>query len=105
MVIQCAGPWNERSAVVSVASPPAATGSRRMRSVPSADSTSIGPLRSGRWVRAWDVEGGKERATLPGHTGPVWVVVFTGDGKTLAEGSWLGEVMLWNEGAVTKADK
>jgi WD40 repeat protein len=36
------------------------------------------------------------RATLKGHTSPVWPVAFSPDGKTLASGSWAGTIKLWD---------
>jgi WD40 repeat protein len=40
----------------------------------------------------------RERATLRGHSGPVYAVVFTPDGQTLISvgGTPVGQVKLWN---------
>jgi WD40 repeat protein len=31
-------------------------------------------------IRLWDVESGKEKSVLEGHTGYVWTVAFSPDG-------------------------
>jgi WD40 repeat protein len=52
------------------------------------------------------VAGGKEKSTLRGHTGPVWSVAFSPDGKTLASGSQDGAIKLWDvPGARKSADE
>jgi WD40 repeat protein len=42
----------------------------------------------------------EERAVFKGHTGPVWSVTFSPDGKTLASGSADGTAVLWDVSAV-----
>jgi WD40 repeat protein len=37
---------------------------------------------------------GQEALTLKGHTGPVWCVAFTGDGKSLISGHDNGTVVV-----------
>src|SRR5262249_6398173 len=53
-------------------------------------------------ARLWDLESGKELATLPGHRGPVRTVAFSPDGKMLAAAvdpekeDKLPEIRLWD---------
>jgi WD40 repeat protein len=46
-------------------------------------------------VRLWDAPSGRVRATLEGHTGVVWSVAVSGDGRLVATGTWDGPVRLW----------
>jgi RNA polymerase sigma factor (sigma-70 family) len=48
-------------------------------------------------VKLWDVQAGKEKQTLKGHTGTVMCVVFSPDGKTLASGGLEDKaIKLWD---------
>jgi WD40 repeat protein len=47
-------------------------------------------------IKLWDVHSGQERASLKGHTGPIYSVVFSPDGKTLATGSRDKTIKLWD---------
>jgi WD40 repeat protein len=47
----------------------------------------------------WEVDGGRPRATLEGHTGGVWAVPLSADGQTVASGSLDGTVKLWDAGS------
>src|SRR5262249_8813051 len=50
----------------------------------SPDGKTLATGGSLRHVRLWDVASGAERATLRGHTLPVWSLAFSPDGKALA---------------------
>src|SRR4051812_29253289 len=50
---------------------------------------------AGDTIRLWDVQTGKEQATLQGHTGHLYSVAYNRDGKTLAGGSSDGTIQLW----------
>jgi WD40 repeat protein len=47
-------------------------------------------------VRVWDITNGKLILTLQGHTGRVWTVLWSKDGKTLASGSDDRTVRTWS---------
>ena len=49
-------------------------------------------------VRLWDVDAGKERAILRGHTEGVTCVAFAPDGKALASNAFDGTIRVWDSG-------
>ena len=58
-----------------------------------------GYLSSGTWsgeIRVWDAHTGEHLKTLKGHTGGVSSLVFSPDGKTLANGRTDGTILLWD---------
>jgi len=48
------------------------------------------------WELDWDANNYKEQHVLKGHTGYVWKVTFSPDGRYLASGSWDSTVKIWN---------
>src|SRR5262249_36756559 len=47
-------------------------------------------------VKLWDVDGRKELASFDGHSGVVFSVAFSPDGKTLASGCHDEAIKLWD---------
>ena len=49
-------------------------------------------------IDVWDFVSGKQLRRLRGHTGPVFTLALTRNGKTLASASEDGTVRLWDVG-------
>jgi WD40 repeat protein len=47
-------------------------------------------------IKLWEISTRQAKATLKGHTSPVWSVAFNPDGKMLASGSWDKTIKLFD---------
>jgi WD40 repeat protein len=62
----------------------------------SPDGKSLATASEDKFVRLWDVAGGKELRRFAGHQSAVLAVAFSRDGKNLATGGADASVRLWN---------
>jgi WD40 repeat protein len=53
----------------------------------SPDGATLASGGDGGVVKLWDLDAGKEKATLQGHTGHITSIAFSADGKTLVTSS------------------
>jgi WD40 repeat protein len=62
----------------------------------SPDANTLATASGDKFVRLWEVAGGKELRRFTGHKGSVLAVAVSRDGKNLATGSADNSVRLWN---------
>src|SRR5262249_7048421 len=62
----------------------------------SPDGKTLATASEDKFVRLWDVAGGKELRRFAGHQSAVLAVAFSRDGKNLASGGADASVRLWN---------
>jgi WD40 repeat protein/mono/diheme cytochrome c family protein len=60
------------------------------------DGKSLVACGSDKTLRVIDPANGSKKQTLEGHTDWIYSFAISSDGKTLASGSWDGEIRLWN---------
>jgi WD40 repeat protein len=68
----------------------------RLLAAGQGDLDLLGSNRAPGSLVLWDLETGKQRAVLAGHTGPVNAVAFSADSSQLASASWDQTVKLWD---------
>jgi len=61
------------------------------------------PCSTHKSVRVWDAATGAERHVLQGHSGPVYAIAFSPDGRLIVSGSDDGTVRVWD--AATGAER
>jgi WD40 repeat protein len=62
----------------------------------SPDGKTLATASEDKFVRLWEVAGGKELRRFAGHKGAVLAIAFSHDGKNLATGGADASVRLWN---------